>query len=100
MLCATCGVFGSIFSGSAAAAVQADDGTFRNNYPHADKQSFWAWKWEQVRNGVPEPPPGGWRIPHMRADVFFRGSRHASPHPAVRPGDNRTLRETRRVRHV
>jgi L-ascorbate metabolism protein UlaG (beta-lactamase superfamily) len=69
MLCATCGVFGSIFSGSAAAAVQADDGTFRNNYPHAGKESFWAWKWEQVRNGVPEPPPGGWQIPHMRTDA-------------------------------
>ena len=42
---------------------------FRNNYPHEDKGSFWQWKWEQLRHGVAQAPPGGWRIPHMKADA-------------------------------
>ena len=41
---------------------------FRNNYPHDPKASFWLWKWEQMKNGVPEPPPGGWKIPQVRTD--------------------------------
>ena len=49
-------------------APRSDDG-FRNNYPHDSKHSFWLWKWEQMKNGVPPPPPGGWRIPHMKADA-------------------------------
>ena len=42
---------------------------FANNYPHEPHQSFWKWKWEQLRHGVPEPPPGGWSTPHMKADA-------------------------------
>lgn len=42
---------------------------FRNNYPHERHQSFWLWKWEQLRDGVPPPPPGGWNTPWMRTDV-------------------------------
>ena len=42
---------------------------FRNNYPHDPHASFWLWKWEQLRNGVPQPPPGGWNIPWMKADA-------------------------------
>jgi N-acyl-phosphatidylethanolamine-hydrolysing phospholipase D len=45
------------------------DGRFHNNYPHPGKESFWAWKWEQVRRGVPEPPPGGWQIPVTTTDA-------------------------------
>lgn len=41
---------------------------FRNNYPHEPKQSFWRWKWEQLRDGVAEPPPGGWKIPAVPTD--------------------------------
>ena len=41
---------------------------FRNNYPEDPKQSFWLWKWEQLRDGVPQAPPGGWKIPHMDTD--------------------------------
>lgn len=41
---------------------------FRNTYPHEAHQSFWLWKWEQLKHGVPQPPPGGWKIPHMRTD--------------------------------
>ena len=42
---------------------------FRNNYTHDPKASFWAWKWEQLRDGTPGAPPGGWKIPHVRADA-------------------------------
>jgi N-acyl-phosphatidylethanolamine-hydrolysing phospholipase D len=44
---------------------------FRNNYAHDPKESFWLWKWEQLRHGVPAPPPGGWQIPHMKTDAAF-----------------------------
>ncbi len=53
--------------GAHAQAPRDADG-FRNNYPHPEKQSFWAWKWEQVKEGVPKPPPGGWNLPAMKAD--------------------------------
>jgi L-ascorbate metabolism protein UlaG (beta-lactamase superfamily) len=43
---------------------------FHNNYPHPGPQSFLRWKWEQLRDGLPAPPPpGGWSIPAMRTDV-------------------------------
>jgi N-acyl-phosphatidylethanolamine-hydrolysing phospholipase D len=42
---------------------------FHNNYPHPPKESFWAWKWEEFRNGTPDAPPGGWKIPSMKADA-------------------------------
>ena len=42
---------------------------FHNNYPHDGNQSFWLWKGEQLRQGIPEPPPGGWKIPHVRTDA-------------------------------
>jgi len=41
---------------------------FRNNYPQDPKESFWLWKWEQLRHGVPDPPPGGWKIPFVPTD--------------------------------
>jgi N-acyl-phosphatidylethanolamine-hydrolysing phospholipase D len=50
-------------------SVFAEAGGFRNNYPHDAKQSFWLWKWEQMKNGVPQPPPGGWRIAHVKTDA-------------------------------
>lgn len=68
MFCALC--FGP-FAGFVAQAQPAhhDPRGFRNNYPHATDQNFWLWKWEQMRQGVPEPPPGGWKIPQMKADA-------------------------------
>src|SRR6187401_2055815 len=36
---------------------------FRNNHPHEAHESFWLWKWEQLRHGVPPAAPGGWKIP-------------------------------------
>ena len=41
---------------------------FRNNYPQDPKESFWLWKWEQLRHGVPSAPPGGWKIPFSATD--------------------------------
>ncbi len=60
LICGMCGLFGGVFA-------QAEG--FRNNYPHDTKQSFWLWKWEQMKEGVPKPPPGGWKIPHVKADA-------------------------------
>jgi L-ascorbate metabolism protein UlaG (beta-lactamase superfamily) len=42
---------------------------FHNNYAHAEHAGFWKWKWEQVRDGVPHAPPGGWDIPSVVTDV-------------------------------
>ena len=51
---------------SACAAAQP----FHNNYPHPPPQSFWAWKWEEFRNGTPpDAPPGGWKIPAVATDA-------------------------------
>ena len=67
MLCAFCGFPG--FLGAADAPSHHADGRFRNNYPHDADESFWLWKWEQWRQGLPRPPAGGWPIPHQEADV-------------------------------
>ena len=42
---------------------------FRNNYPHPVRASFWAWKWEQWRDGVPREPEGGWHFPLEHPDI-------------------------------
>jgi L-ascorbate metabolism protein UlaG (beta-lactamase superfamily) len=68
MLCALCGPFAGFLAEAQQAPHHTAEG-YRNNYPHEGKQSFWAWKWEQLRDGVPEPPPGGWKIPFMRTDA-------------------------------
>jgi len=44
---------------------------FKNRYPHAEKGSFWKWKFDQWRYGVPETPPGGWNFSVLRPDVAF-----------------------------
>ena len=44
---------------------------FRNRYPHAEKGSFWQWKLEQLREGVPKAPEGGWRFDVAQPDVAF-----------------------------
>ena len=41
---------------------------FRNNYPAGPHESFWLWKWEQLRHGVPREPPDGWKIPVAPTD--------------------------------
>jgi L-ascorbate metabolism protein UlaG (beta-lactamase superfamily) len=35
---------------------------FRNNYPHPVKSGFWRWKWDQLRDGLPAEPEGGYRF--------------------------------------
>lgn len=52
---------------SAQPAPQGPDG-FRNNYPHADKGSIWAWQWERLRKGLPKAPEGGWKLPFVKTD--------------------------------
>ena len=68
MLCLSCGIAAGLFAQGQQASHHTADG-FRNNYPHDAKQSFWKWQWERSTNGLPQPPPGGWNIPHMRADA-------------------------------
>ena len=41
---------------------------FSNNYPHPEKESFWAWQWERALSGPPQPPPGGWNLPAVKTD--------------------------------
>ena len=67
-------------TGLAAAqpAPRGPDG-FRNNYPHDDKASFWAWQWERLRNGVPQAPPGGWNIPAQTTDPAVLRSADTNP---------------------
>jgi N-acyl-phosphatidylethanolamine-hydrolysing phospholipase D len=67
MFCAMCALFDA--AAQAPLEAQATGERFHNNYPHEDEHKFWLWKWEQLRNGVPQPPPGGWKIPHMRTDA-------------------------------
>jgi len=52
---------------------------FRNNYPHAGRASFWAWKWEQWRTGVPRIPEGGWHFPLDRPQLAAPGQHDAQP---------------------
>ena len=47
---------------------------FRNNYPSGwHHGSFWQWQRERRRNGVPKPPPGGWRFPSVKPDHVWLG---------------------------
>jgi N-acyl-phosphatidylethanolamine-hydrolysing phospholipase D len=68
MFCLACGSFGFYAAAQAAPPHHTPEG-YRNNYPHPAKESFWAWKWEQLREGLPPPPPGGWKFPHVKTDA-------------------------------
>jgi N-acyl-phosphatidylethanolamine-hydrolysing phospholipase D len=46
----------------------AADG-FRNNYPHPEKGGFWRWKWDQLREGLPANPEGGYRFETAKAEL-------------------------------
>jgi L-ascorbate metabolism protein UlaG (beta-lactamase superfamily) len=65
---AAAAAFGTDAYGQVAAPAHRTPDGFRNNYPHDPHESFWLWKWEQLRYGVPREPPGGWKIPAMRTD--------------------------------
>src|SRR5205823_6143295 len=51
----------------------------RNNYPHASPASFWKWKWEQLRNGVPKDPEGGYRFELVKPDLDFLAANRTQP---------------------
>ena len=59
-------------------APKGPDG-FANNYPHPEKESFWSWQWERMRDGLPKPPPGGWNLPAVRTDPVALGGPAANP---------------------
>ena len=61
-----------------AQAPRTADG-FQNTYPHPEKASFWAWKWEQLRDGLPKPPPGGWNLPALSTDPVALGAPANNP---------------------
>lgn len=69
MICAFCLPFAGFLAEAAEAPPHHTAEGFRNNYPHDPPASFWLWKWEQMKNGVPQPPPGGWRIPWVKTDA-------------------------------
>ena len=56
--------------------------TFRNNYPHPNKGGFWRWKWEQLRDGVPNNPEDGYRFetatPQLAANPSVTWIGHAT----------------------
>ena len=71
-----------LFVFSAVALAQAPRqgaDSFRNNYPHPDKPSFLAWQWERLRDGLPQPPPGGWNLPAMQTDPAALGAPGNNP---------------------
>lgn len=81
-----CCRFAFSFAASAGANVFAEGRVaphtpagFRNNYPHEAHRSFWLWKWEQLRNRAPEPPPGGWQIPATRTDAAALRANQSDP---------------------
>ncbi|MFZ3322145.1 MAG: MBL fold metallo-hydrolase [Usitatibacter sp.] len=69
MACAFCGVFAGFLAGAEDGAPRDANG-FHNNYPQEAHAGFWAWKWEQLKEGLPPPPPpGGWKIPFVKTDA-------------------------------
>ncbi len=63
---------------SAQNAPRGPDG-FRNNYPHGEKPSLWAWQWERLRDGVPQAPPAGWNLPAVKTDPALLRSLDTNP---------------------
>src|SRR5258708_15677854 len=67
MSCAACALPGLPFA-QASPAHHTREG-FHNNYPHEPAQSFLLWQWERTSEGLPQAPPGGWQIPHVKTDA-------------------------------
>ena len=74
---------------SAQPAPRGPDG-FANNYPHLEKESFWSWQWERMRDGLPKSPPGGWNLPAVKTDPVVRAGAALEQAPARRDA-NQTL---------
>jgi N-acyl-phosphatidylethanolamine-hydrolysing phospholipase D len=64
----------------AQGAPRNEDGTFRNNYPHATTDFGDFLRWQSERTELKEPP-GGWRIPLVATDVA--ALRGPSTNPSV-----------------
>jgi N-acyl-phosphatidylethanolamine-hydrolysing phospholipase D len=68
MACAAWAACAALHSDAQDAPPHHSSDGFHNNYPTPPKASFWRWKWEQLRYGVPEAPPEGWNLPQMDTD--------------------------------
>jgi L-ascorbate metabolism protein UlaG (beta-lactamase superfamily) len=42
---------------------------FRNNYESGPRGSFWKWRWERARDGLPKKPEGGYRFEVAQVEV-------------------------------
>lgn len=52
---------------------------FRNVYPHPEKGSFWRWKWEQWRAGLPARPAEGYHFETAPADTAWLRANRREP---------------------
>jgi L-ascorbate metabolism protein UlaG (beta-lactamase superfamily) len=69
-----------VLSGQAESPPHHTGDGFRNNYERGPRPSFWAWKWEQIRDGLPaSPPEGGWKIPWVRTDAAVLKANTGAP---------------------
>ena len=72
-------VFAAIAGGVGAQPAPAGRDGFQSNYPHAEKGRFLAWQWQRLRDGVPQPPPGGWNLPAQKTDLVALRSPDFNP---------------------
>jgi len=56
--------------GAGAGAPRTANG-FRNNYPQPERGSFWKWKWEQWRDGLPNKPAGGYHFETAQPETAY-----------------------------
>ena len=68
--------FAGLVSGQGAP--HGPDG-YRNNYPHGGRESFWAWQWERMRDGLPKAPSEGWNLPAVKTDPATLRSPETNP---------------------
>ncbi len=52
---------------------------FRNLHPHPPKQSFWKWRWERLRYGIPADPENGYGFPQSKPDARSLTANRAEP---------------------
>ncbi|HET9046947.1 MAG TPA: MBL fold metallo-hydrolase [Casimicrobiaceae bacterium] len=62
----------------AQGAPRNEDGTFRNNYPHAETSLADFLTWQSHRAAMAEPP-GGWKIPAVTTDAAALRAPSANP---------------------
>jgi L-ascorbate metabolism protein UlaG (beta-lactamase superfamily) len=52
---------------------------FRNIHPHLPKQSFWKWRWERLRHGIPGDPEEGYAFPQLKPDATLLAQNRTEP---------------------